>query len=337
MSRKIRVLLCKNFFEKDLEYIRSRLAENVEVVRPAAFTQEVIAEAVKDNIHVLLGEPPGKMVLDNGKDLELIQIPWTGVDRLDFELLKQYSFLVCNSHSNAKVVAEYAVAMMLAVAKWLPLHDRYLRKGKWCRPQQDTESFFLPPEPIYGKTVLIVGYGAVGQYIAKLLTGFSVELQAVDAKEHAIPPEPLSKIVQPRHMLDIAAEADFLFVAVPLTNKTRGMINKSILDMMKPMAYFINTSRGEVVEEEDVYNALKNKKIAGAAIDTWYNYPKPGKPDVFPSQKFPFHELDNLVLSPHRAGFAREMLPHLDDAIGNLNRLATGQKLINVVNLQEGY
>jgi len=105
MSQKIRVLLSKDFFEKDLEYIRSRLAENIEVVRPAAFTQEVIAEAVKDNIHVLLGEPPAKVVLDNAKDLKLIQVPWTGVDRLDFELLKQYPFLVCNSHSNAVVVA----------------------------------------------------------------------------------------------------------------------------------------------------------------------------------------------------------------------------------------
>ena len=105
MSQKIRVLLSKDFFEKDLEYIHSQLVENVELVKPAAFTPEAIAGAVKDNIHAILGEPPAKVVLDNAKDLKLIQVPWTGVDRLDFELLKQYPFLVCNSHSNAVVVA----------------------------------------------------------------------------------------------------------------------------------------------------------------------------------------------------------------------------------------
>ena len=337
MSSKIRVLLGKNFFQKDLEYITSRLAENVEIVTPPDFSSETLAEVVKNEIDVFLGEPSSKNILDNAASLKLIQIPWTGVDRLNFDLLRQYPFPVCNSHSNARAVAEYAVSLMFAVTKAIPIHDRYLRQGKWCRPKQNSESFFSPPELIRNKTVGIIGYGAIGKLIAEMLNGFSVTLQAVEAKQYDTPPTPLVKIMPPVQMLDIVEESDFLFVAIPFTACTEGMINKNVFNKMKPTAYLINTSRGQVLAEEDLYNALKTKQIAGAAIDTWYNYPKPDSPDVLPSKDFPFHKLDNIVLSPHRAGFARGLLPHLDDAVENLNRLATGKPLINILDLEVGY
>ncbi|MBN1795539.1 MAG: hypothetical protein JW804_02595 [Sedimentisphaerales bacterium] len=337
MSEKIRVLLVKNFFEKDIEYIRARLLDSVEIIRPSEFTPETIAQAVKDNIHVVLGEPKTKAILDNASSLKLIQIPWTGVDRLNFDLLKQYPFLVCNSHSNARIVAEYAVAMMFAIAKRLAFHDRYLRRGKWCRPTQQGENLFFPPEPVYQKTIVIIGYGAIGRNIAEMLAGFSAKIIAIDVKPCNKTPQPLYKLLGPEKMPDAAAQADFLFTAVPLTEHTRGMINKNVFEKMKSTAYFINTSRGEVVVEEDLYNVLKNRRIAGAAIDTWYNYPKASSPDALPSLKFPFHELDNLVLSPHRAGFARGAMPHLDDAIENINRFAAGKELINIVDLNAGF
>jgi len=337
VDKSIRVLLVERFSPEEIKYLESDLNENIAIIEPIAFSPEVLAQTVKDNIDVLFGRPKNKEILENGKDLKLIQVPWSGVDRLDFEMLRRYSIPVCSSHSNAGVTAEYAVSMMLATAKQLPLHDRYLRMGKWCRPRRDRESIFLPAEPVNGKTIGIIGYGTIGKKIADLLAGFSVKIQAVSTQEHTQVPEPLSLIVSSERMLHVVEVADFLFITVPLTDNTRNMIDKAVFGKMKSTSFLINTSRGDVIVEEDLYNALKNNEIAGAAVDNWYNYPKPGEPDVLPSRKFPFHELDNLVLSPHRAGNARGYYPNHDDAIENINRLAAGKPFINVLDLAKEY
>ena len=333
---RVRVLLTKQYFETDISYLRSNLAENIELVQPARFTSQDIALAARDDVHVLLGDHISRETLDNARELRLIQIPWTGVDRLDFGLLNQYSIAVCNSHSNAGVVAEYAVGLMMAVVKSIPFHDKQLRQGKWMRPRRNAPDSFLPPYLIAGKTIGFLGYGAVARKIAQLLSGFEVSFVAVDAHPAVEPPEPLRFLGAPDEAAHVMAQADIVFIAVPLTAKTAGMVNAELLKMMKPSAYLINTSRGEVVNESDLYDALKERRIAGAAIDTWFAYPTETCPDTLPS-KYPFHELDNVVMSPHRAGFAGGLLPHLDDAIENINRLATGRPLINRVDLTNGF
>lgn len=337
MNVKIRVLLTRRFMPEDMDYIRSRIAPNVELIVPDDLGPAALAEAVQNGAEVLLGEPPGKEVLDKAKDLRLIQVPWTGVDRLDFALLRQYPFTVCNSHSSAGVVAEYACALLLSAAKWIPYHDRQLRRGKWCRPNQGDSGLFRPPESLRGKTAGIVGYGAVGRALAGMLDGFGMFLRAVDARPEDETPRPLSRLGGPERLLEMIAAADYLVVAAPLTPDTRGMIGAEAFDRMKSSAYLINVSRGELIVEEALYRALEERRIAGAAIDTWYQYPTAKQPDVFPSGRFPFHELDNLILSPHRAGFARGELPHLDDAIENINRFASGRELINVVDTAKGF
>jgi len=337
MSAKLRVLLTRRFMPEDLEYIRARVDENVELTSPRAFDAEALGEAVERGADALLGEPPGKAVLDKAVGLRLIQVPWAGLERLDFALLRQYPFIVCNSHGNARVVAEYACSLLLSAAKWIPYHDRHLRGGRWCRPNVGDAALFRPPESLQHKTLGIVGYGAVGRALAGLAAGFDMDIQAVAARASGETPPPLSRLVAPARLIDVAADADFLALTVPLTDKTRGMIDRRIFDHMKQTAYLINISRGEVVVEEDFYRVLSDHRIAGAAIDTWYQYPSADRPEVLPSARFPFHELDNLVLSPHRAGFARGELPHLDDAIENLNRLASGRELLNVVDLTAGY
>jgi len=333
---KIRVLLTKRYFQEDISYLRRNLVESVELIQPAGFTSEAIAQAARDDVHVLLGDHVAKETLDNAKGLRLIQIPWTGVDRLDFELLNKYPVVVCNSHSNAGIVAEYAVGLMMAIVKKIPFHDKQLRLGKWMRPRKNSTDSFFPPDVIAGKTIGFVGYGAIARKITQLLSGFGVSFMAVDARQTAPPPEPLQFLGAPNQAAYVMAQSDIVFVAVPLTAKTAGMINGDLLKRMKPSAYLINISRGEVVNESDLYDTLKERLIAGAAVDTWFDYPTEACPDTLPST-YPFHELDNLVLSPHRAGFAGGLLPHLDDAIENINRLATGRPLVNCVNPNDGF
>jgi phosphoglycerate dehydrogenase-like enzyme len=136
---------------------------------------------------------------------------------------------------------------------------------------------------------------------------------------------------------DLLAEADILVIALPLTRRTRGLIDAKAIGGMKPGSFLVNISRGEVVDEAALYEALAGKRLGGAAIDTWYRYPTAESPEVLPSQRFPFEKLDNLVMSPHRAGFSEGELPHLADAAENLNRLAAGRPLINQIDLEAQY
>ncbi len=332
----IRVLLTRAFFDDDLAYLWAGLRPDVELVTPPAFTPEALLAAVGD-VDALLGDTLTRSLLERGARLRLIQVPWTGVDRLDFALLRDFPVTVCNSHSNAVPVAEMAVSLMLAIAKKVPLHDARLRQGNWMRPTRGEPESHVPPTLVSGCTAGFLGFGAIARQIAQLLSGFNMRFIATDARAGEAPPAPLAAVYPPGGLLEVATASDLLFVTLPLTPATRGLVNADVFAAMKPGAYLINTSRGEVVDEAALYAALSARRIAGAAIDTWYQYPKSGEPRTLPSARFPFHELDNLVLSPHRAGFADGMLPHLQDVITNLNRLAAGEPLINQVDVHAGF
>lgn len=333
----IRVLLTKEFYTEDLEYLCARIDKSIDIVTPSRFSIQSIEKAAKNNIHVLLGELVTKNILDNATQLKLIQIPWTGIDRLDFVLLRQYGTPVCNSHSNAYVVAEYAIGLMMAVVKKIPFHDRILRKGKWYRPSRNGSSLFCPPDLLNNKIVGFLGFGKIAKEIAKLMSGFSNTFYAFDIQRSKDAYDLIVCFLGEKNIEEFISQVDILYSTLPLTEKSKGMLDYKLLSLMKPTSYLINISRGEIIPEGDLFRILSEKRIAGAAIDTWYNYPSEDKPDTYPSEKYPFHKLDNLVLSPHRAGFAAGMKPHLDDVVENLNRMVRGMPLINRVNLQAGY
>ena len=334
MSDTLRVLPMRAFAERDLAYVVARVHERVEIVRPPAFDVATLTELARD-AHVFWGEPPDEAIVAAAGDLRLIQVPWTGVDRLDAGMLGRYDVPVCNSHSNAVAVAEYAVAMTMALAKRLALHDRSLRRGEWRRPGA-TERF-RPPMLLRGGRALVLGYGAIGREVATMLDGLAMRVEAVNTRGADEPPAPLRRLTTLADAGPAIAEADVVVLALPLTRSTRGLVDADLLAAMRPSALLVNISRGEVVDEEALYRALRDRRIAGAAIDTWYRYPTRDRPQTLPSERFPFHELDNLLLSPHRAGFLAGELPHLDDAIDNLNRLAEGRELRNVVDLEAGF
>jgi phosphoglycerate dehydrogenase-like enzyme len=130
---------------------------------------------------------------------------------------------------------------------------------------------------------------------------------------------------------------DYLFISVPLTESTKGFVNEEFLKELQNTAVLINISRGEVINEDALFVALANKRLLGAGIDTWYNYPKNPNEPTFPSSRNPFHELKNLVMSPHRSAFIAGELPHLDDAALNINRAAEGLDPINIISTQNKY
>jgi phosphoglycerate dehydrogenase-like enzyme len=137
---------------------------------------------------------------------------------------------------------------------------------------------------------------------------------------------------------ELLGNVDYVFLCVPLTTETRGFFGEEQFAAMKEIAIMINTSRGEIVDEDALYEALKEKKIGGAAMDTWYNNPKnPFDTDCKPSLKNPFETLDNLVLSPHRAAMIAGELPHLEDAVMNINRVVDGLQPLNVVSVENKF
>ncbi len=140
------------------------------------------------------------------------------------------------------------------------------------------------------------------------------------------------------NLKELLGKVDYVFLCVPLTEETRGFFGTEQFAAMKETAIMINTSRGEIVDEDALYGVLKDKKIGGAAMDTWYNNPKnPFDTDCKPSLKNSFETLDNLVLSPHRAAMIAGELPHLDDAVMNINRTVDGLEPLNVVSVDKKF
>lgn len=330
----LKVLITKSLQEADKNIIEEGIKNNYEIIYPEKYNEECIIDLVQD-ADVLLGNLVSKDILDKALKLKLIQVPWTGIDFLDFDLLKKYNFKVCNSHSNALVVAEHAIALMFDIAKKISFHDKMLRNGIWNRLYDKTG---VSPfsKKIFNSNIAIVGYGAIGRKIRELLSGFQSKFHIVDTNNISLKEKDVN-YHHPANISEVLRSSEIVFISVPLTDKTKGMVSANFFNDMNDNAILINISRGEVINEEDLYNALESKIINGAAIDTWFNYPNAQSKNVLPSKEFPFHKLNNLVMSPHRAGYIEGELPHLSDAIENLNNLALGKELINVVSLENKY
>ena len=316
-------------------YIRDKLGEGYNIFFPESNSSKEIIEHVKA-ADVLVGTNITKEMLD-GSNLKLIQIPHAGVERLNFELLKQYDIPVCNSHSNSQSVAEFALGLLFGIAKKIPYHDKLLRAGNWNASvlEDSKEGLSIHSSYIYNKTVGFIGYGKIGKQIAKLLGGFDCNFMAIVSDKNKVYQE-LDFIGNKEDLKYVLSKVDYLVIAAPLTNETRGMINMSNILNMKKSSFIINISRGKVIEEESLFYMLDNNLIRGAAIDTWYNYPN-NYEDAYPSKKYEFHKLNNIIMSPHRADAIYDEAPYIDDALYNIKALKTGKELINRINLIKGY
>lgn len=333
----MKVLLTKKFYESDFKYISERISDGVELLKPKSYDEEGMLE-LADEAEVLFGGFLSDALLAKASNLRFIQIPWTGVDNLDYELLSKHEVVICNSHSNSGVVAEHAVALMLDAAKKLSYHDKKMREGDWNRLFPDNKNEITPfSKSIFNSDVGLVGFGAIAQKIHQYLSGFNCKFKVFTRTGMNRQGVENASFFKVDDFLIKAENLDYVFICVPLTEETKKMVNEEFLSVLLEKCIFINISRGSVIDQEALYEALKNKSISFAAIDTWYNYPNIKNQNVFPSEEYDFHLLDNLVMSPHRAGYVESGFPHLDDAIENLNLAKEGKPLKNIVSLQQKY
>ncbi len=285
-------------------------------------------------IKVIIGYRLTRELLQSLPNLALVHIPFAGVDILDLSMIKERGIPLSNSHTNAKAVAEFAVTLLFSLVKQIPKFDKDLRKGIWGGRWKKNIL-----DDLYGSTVTILGFGSIGKEIAYMLKPFGIKVFAIkrslrgDEEKYK---DVVYEFGTKEDLIKFLGESDSLIISVPLTKDTEGMVNYHVLDALGN-GYLVNISRGGVVNEEDVFNYLKDKRLKGAALDVWWKYPKKGETVSYPS-RFPFWELDNVIMTPHTAGVTHSFLEKTKEEIISILKDMTYNRLPkNLVDLSKEY
>ena len=258
--------------------------------------------------------------------LRLLQVPGAGYDGIDLAAIPS-GVSVCNVFEHEPGVSEYALLAMLEWCHRLCSADREMRAGTWTRSSRFGGA---PDDELAGKTVVVVGLGRIGRAVARRARAFDMRVLAVNRSANKSDPN-VERVVGLDRLHETLREADFVVLACALTPETRGLIDAEALSAMKPGTVIVNPARGPVIDEAALYDALLHRRIGGAAIDTWWDYPPTAAPRD-PSIQFPFHTLDNVLLSPHVAGWTTGTIVRRTlEMARNLDRLIRGEALSNVV------
>ncbi|WP_141434243.1 hydroxyacid dehydrogenase [Bacillus sp. 03113] len=293
---KPKILQILPMWHKDAEQY---LYDNAEVIRTDDYSEENITQLVKEVDGIVLRNPAKitPNIMDANPNLKAISASGVGVDNIDVTYASEKGIPVLNAPSvNAVSTAEHAVMLLMALSKSLVSCNEEMKKGNY-----DFRSKSRSIE-LKGKKVGLIGFGTIAQEVAKRLSiGFDMEVTAwvrkVDSEKHVKPAEKLG-IQLTTNQEVIFSQSDFISLHIPLIEETKYSINHSLLSLMKPTAFLINTARGAVVEKDSLYQLLKEKKIAGAAIDVFD--PEP------PEKDDPLLLLPNVIATPHVGGVTEE-------------------------------
>jgi glycerate dehydrogenase len=265
-----------------------------------------------------------KVVLDRAvlsskeaRGLKLIVVAATGTDIIDQEAAAQRGVTVCNVPGYAtQSVAQFTIALILELATRAGRYAEAVRAGEW----QKSPVFALltyPSIDLHGKKLGVVGYGNIGQAVARIARGFGMEIliAARPGGQGPISPDrtPLQQVL---------GKADVVSLHCPLTAETKNLINERSLAWMKPTAFLVNTARGALIDEAALISALRGKRIAAAALDVITQEPPPADHVIIRAAK----ELDNLIVTPHTAWSARETRERLlDEVAANIAAFLAGE------------
>ena len=267
----------------------------------------------------------------NADSLKAIMSPATGYEAIDRDSVP-VGCAVTNSYAHEIPIAEWVIMTALVLDRDLFKSDRTLRSGSW----EMSGGRHGPFRELHGRTMGIVGFGHIGQQTAVLAKAFGMRCIAAGRRpETAASAEKLGvEYFYGRDGLEhVLRESDFVAILTPLTDETVNLIGAEELAMMKPTSYIFNAARGTIINEQALYESLRDARIAGAGLDAWYCYPNRGinGADGYPAN-LPFWELDNVVLTPHNSaatfGTFERRVPVLAE---NIDRLAKGEPLLNIV------
>jgi len=259
------------------------------------------------------------------RQVKLFHAPAAGIDAIDTALLPVDAQL-CNCFGHEAAIAEYVMAALLQRHVPLGAADADLRRQHWT--YQSGRASGLRSE-LGEQTLGLLGFGHIAQAILARAHAFG--MRAVVANRSPLDDARVSQVFGLDALPAFMAAADVIVVALPLTAQTTGLVNAQALAAMRPDAVIVNVGRGAVIDEQALFDALNQRRIGGAIIDTWYRYPTPQQPDCAPSQ-LDFSALPNVVMTPHMSGWTTGTVQRRQHTIAeNIRRWLAGQPLVNVV------
>jgi len=313
MQEKLNILIVDPVHEYALETLKQRFNVTYKL-KPE---KEELINLIKDTDIIILrsGITLFEDVLSQAPKLKLIARAGAGVDNIDIDYATKKDITVFNIPAlSAKSVAELAFGLMISVSRNIALADRWLRDNQWRK--KDLYGYELS-----GKTLGIIGLGNIGSEVAKIAKGFDMNILAYEAnetEEMKVKSAALGATLV--SFEDLLKNSDVITLHIPLLDSTKDLIKIDQLKQMKKTAFIINTSRGGVINEEDLYTALKEKIIAGAATDVF----------VKEKEKTPLFELDNLVVTPHIGAMTYDSQKAIAEILcENISNFVDGKPIIN--------
>ncbi|HEY3217517.1 MAG TPA: D-2-hydroxyacid dehydrogenase [Candidatus Limnocylindria bacterium] len=268
-----------------------------------------------------IGSERSRKLLAATPKLRWFHTPSAGVDRfLDMAEFRERKIMLTNNSGSYDIqIAEHVIAFIFAAGKRLHLYRDQQSKREWT--DQDHAE-------LRGETVVVFGAGSIGGEVARLASANGLRVIAVRRSGGAVPGA--SRVVTPEALVTVAAEADYLVVAAPLTPATRGAISREVLAVLKPTAWLINIARGPIVDEAALIAALAAGKIGGAALDTFAQEPLP--------TDSPLWALPNVIITPHTSNSSPKVRERtLALFVENVRRYKAGERLLNLVDWDRGY
>ena len=322
----MKLLVTAKFHDRDLETLRA-IVPGLEVVRET--DPQKAREQLQDADILCCWQLPGP--LEEATKLRWVQLVSAGAEHLfDSGILGSDITVTTASGIHAHAMAEYALCAMIMLSRRIPQILRESSDRKW-RPERIRAYY---GEEIHGKTVGILGLGAIGRQLAEVCQCLGMNVVALRRNPEAplaqLPAALHPAVFTPDRLLDMLPLCDFVVVALPLTPETTGMIGEAALRAMKPSSYLVNMARGRIVDENSLARALREGWIAGAAVDVFAQEPLPPESEMW--------DLPNLMVTPHMAGnFAAYLDRVMDILRENLRRFAAGEPMVNVLDKQRGY
>ena len=313
-----KVIVTDKLAQEGLDYIVSQ--DDMEVVVNTGLSEDELAKIIGeyDGLIIRSGTQVTSKVLENSGKLKAVARAGVGVDNVDIKVATEKGIVVMNTpDGNTISAAEHTIALMMALSRYVVGGNNTMKAGAWDRKK------FMGTQ-LMGKTLGVVGLGRIGMAVARRALGMKMKVIGFDPMSSA---EAASKdgVEYIEDVKDIFKKADYITLHVPVTDQTRGMVNADMLKLMKPTARLVNVARGAVIVEDDLYAALKDNVIAGAALDVFSKEPPDNRG---------FEGLDNCLVTPHLGASTEEAQVEVAiDAAKELVDAIRGVQMRNAVNV----
>ena len=323
MRSSIRVAFAGVFAGHVADRVRARLQIPCDIIR--GDEREILPRLA--DVDVLVGMGFTREMAAAAPRLRLVQVPGAGLDRIDRGALGPGTALA-NAYGHDVGIAEYVIGAMLALARDFVRIDADLRRGQWDSVWSGAPVPLWPE--LAGKTLGILGYGRIGQAVARRALAFDMEVLAIRRDPAGPDPNGLGFVRGAETLDEVLGRSDYVAVTLVLTPDTRGLLDARRLALLKPSAALINVARAEIIDEDALYAALSLGRMRAAGLDVWYRYPTDGTP-THPGHR-PFHTLPNVLMTPHVSGWTEGMMESRAAVIAeNIHRVARGETVLNQI------